>query len=847
MFLPEMRINLKLLYLSIILSLGSPYFTLISAQSNSSNLDGQFSRPLRQIVHLSGDWNIKENQNDENWGKITLPFAYEKSNTITLQKKFTLPKSGKPNIYAITFENVVGLQEIYVNETKLTFDPSDISWQSFDFPAKLIREDSENYLRLILSNKSEIKHRRTLASSVLLPSEKIGIYKEPYITIFPSAFLGEVNILPQVETGKVTGSVNYQIEVVKNLSSNGEGDTINYQVEVSLYDESQLTKINSERVFFNLKDKNQNSLHGKLIVTNPNLWTPENPNRYFVQIALLQNKIIVDEIYQHIGFRDLKYSKNIFYLNGYPYEIKGVTYFWENRLQLSSSNEMRIINDIRLIKELGANAIRVINSVPSQVFVEECDRKGILLFIDIDGKKYTEAFFETEKNRQSIKHIISHLHNSFSGSPSITAINFGFAKSNVQLENIVELIKFSSSKNPSYLNFYSTESYFDSDDDRITFVGLETNRLNLEELKKTISFLKERNKNFLISSFGYSHNYNVNEGYSNPYSVQAQAKYLSEGLEILHKDSAAFFVNTMFDYRLPYHSVLAGNIDNSLYSIGLINEYRNKQKISYKVVESYFKNEKLPVVVQGNFSDDKNVIFVFCGIGLIVLLVLLINSTRRFREYATRALLKTYNFFSDIRDERIISTFQTTLLAIIVTTSISLLYSGVIFYFKDKISFERFISLFNSEYLFELISYLAWRPLAAILYGSIFFFILIILTTLSIKFFNLFVRTKIFLSHAYSLTVWSIFPFVISVPLGIVTYKVLLYQEYNFIVFALIILFHVWILMRLLKGISILFEVKRFNVNFSFVLIFVGLIAGLFAYFELTSLSWEYFNFYFIN
>lgn len=842
-----MRINLKLLYLSIVLLLGSPYFTSISAQSNSSNLDGQFSRPLRQIVHLREDWDIKESQNDENWGKIAIPFAYEKSNTITLQKKFTLPKSGNPDIYAITFENVVGLQEIYVNETKLTFDPSEIPWQSFDFPAKLIRENSDNWVRVVLSSKSEIKHRQIIASKVLLPLEKIGIYKEPYLTIFPSPFLGEVKILPQVDNNKIHGSINYQIEVVKNLSSNGEGDTINYQVEVSLYNESQLTKINSERVFFTLKAKNQNSLRGKLIVTNPNLWTPENPNRYFIRVTLLHNNIAIDESFHSIGFHDIKFSNNTFFLNGYPYEIKGVTYFWENRLQFSSSNEERIFHDIRLIKELGANAVRIINSVPSKVFVEECDRKGILLFIDIDSKKYTAQFFEVEKNRQSIKHNISHLHNSFSGSPSITAINFGFAETKTQFENIVELIKFSSLKNPSYLNFYSTESYFDFNDDRVTFIALETSRLKLEELKKTVSFLKERNKNFLISSFGYSHNYNVNEGYSNPYSVQAQAKYLSEGLEILQKDSVAFFVNTMFDYRLPYHSVLAGNIDNSLYSIGLINEYRNKQKISYEIVESYFKNEKLPVVVQGNFSDDENVIFVFCGIGLIVLLVLLINSTRRFREYATRALLKTYNFFSDIRDERVISTFQTTLLAIIVTTSISMLYSGVIFYFKDKISFERFISLFNSEILFELISYLAWRPLAAILYGSIFFFILIILTTLSIKFFNLFVRTKIFLSHAYSLTVWSIFPFVISVPLGIVAYKVLLYQEYNFIVFALIILFHIWILMRLLKGISILFEVKRFNVNFSFVLIFISLIVGLFAYFELTSLSWEYFNFYFIN
>jgi hypothetical protein len=841
-----MKINLKLLFLPITFAIGLPILLLFSAQAQSSILSSQFSPSSRQIVHLNGQWDIKEELSDENWLKTTIPFASGKSNTIILQKRFSLPKSGNPIIYSITFENVVGLKEIYINETKLAFDPSEIPWQTYDFPARLVREGSDNWLRVELSNKSEIKHIQTLASKVLLPSKIIGIYKEPYITISPAAFLGEIKFFPKIDENKITGSVDFQIEIFKNLAHKIDDNLLNYQIEVSLYDESQLIKINSEGMLLNLKDKNQHSLRGSLSVKNPNLWTPENPNLYFVQVTLLQKDSVVDESYQPIGFRDVKFSNNKFYLNGYPYEIKGVTYFLENIPQFSPSNEQRFIRDIQLIKDLGANAVRVINSLPSKEFVYECDKEGILLFVDIDSKKYTETFFEEEKNRQFLKHNISHLHNFFSGSPSIAAINFGFANSRVQLENLVELIKLSSSKNTSYLNFYTTESYFDNDDDRIDFIGIETNRLELNVLKRIILILKETNKNFLISSFGYSHLYNVNEGYSNPYSVQAQAKYISEGLDFFQKDSVAFFVNTMFDYRLPYHSVVAGDIDNTLYSSGLINEYRDKQKISYKVVESYFKNEKLLIITEGDFSDDKNVIFVFFGIGLIISLVLLIKSTRRFREYATRALLKTYNFFSDIRDARIVSTFQTTLLAIIVTTSISLLHSGVLFYHKDKIAFERFISLFNSKVLFELISYLAWRPLAAILYGSIFCFILIICITLLIKFLNLFVRTKIFLSHAYSLTVWSIFPFVMSIPLGVAAYKVLLYQQYNIFVYALIILFHLWILMRLIKGISIIFEVKKLNVQIPFVIILVGLIAGLFTYFELTGLFWDYFNFYFI-
>ncbi|MBM4175975.1 MAG: hypothetical protein FJ213_07360 [Ignavibacteria bacterium] len=838
-----MKINLKLLFLSNILVFLSLLSNLSIAQSNSPDTDSQIGRSLRQIVYLDSDWQMKPEKSDDNWQKINIPFIHSSNESIILRRKFRIPKYGNPNIYSITFENVVNLDEVYINENRLSFDPSELPLQTFDFSSKLIRDDSENTIRLVLTNKSRSKHNRILASKILFPEKNTGLFKPPFITVYPSSFIGEVNFLTDVDLVNPRGILNYDISIINN--QNGSNiDLENFLIEISVYDESQLSKISSEKLFFDLKDKNQYSIHGKINIANPNLWSPETPVRYIVKTLLFHNNMPIDENSQYVGFREIKLSKNKFLLNGYHYDLKGITYFAENQF---SFFESKVSRDLNLAKDLGANAIRVLNSVPSKEFVEECDRLGFLLFVDIESKIYTESFYDSEKNRLSIKQIITHLHNLHSGSPSIVALNFGFANSKLQLENLIELVKFSQTKNPSILNFYTTDKIIDIDDERFSFIGFETYKLKLSEIQSTISKLKENNKNFLISSIGYSHSYKVNDGYSDPYSEQAQAKYLAGYFETLQKDSIPFFVNTLFDYRLPYHSVIAGSVDNKLFSLGLINEYRNKQKLSYKVVESYFKNEKLPIIVQGNFSDDQNVIFVFTGIGLIVMLVLLINSTRRFREYTTRALLKTYNFFSDIRDERVISTFQTTLLAIIVTTSIALLHSGVLFYFKDKIIFEKFISLFNSEPMFEFISYLAWRPFATIFYGSIFFFALILLTTLLVKFFNLFVRSKIFLSHAYSLTVWSVFPFVISLPLGIVAYKVLQFQEYNIVVFGLILIFHLWILSRLLKGISILFEVRKLNVNFSFIIFFAALISGLFIYFEFTALFWEYFNLYFIN
>src|SRR5581483_4370966 len=51
--------------------------------------------------------------------------------------------------------------------------------------------------------------------------------------------------------------------------------------------------------------------------------------------------------------------------------------------------------------------------------------------------------------------------------------------------------------------------------------------------------------------------------------------------------------------------------------------------------------------------------------GLLLVLFLLINLDRRFREYIVRSLVRPFNFFADVRDRRILPNGQTTLLALI--------------------------------------------------------------------------------------------------------------------------------------------------------------------------------------
>ena len=64
------------------------------------------------------------------------------------------------------------------------------------------------------------------------------------------------------------------------------------------------------------------------------------------------------------------------------------------------------------------------------------------------------------------------------------------------------------------------------------------------------------------------------------------------------------------------------------------------------------ENVTIPI---GSKKADAPMIFIVFGIVLAILMGILVNSGRKFREDASRALLRPYNFYADIRDQRIIS------------------------------------------------------------------------------------------------------------------------------------------------------------------------------------------------
>jgi hypothetical protein len=233
-------------------------------------------------------------------------------------------------------------------------------------------------------------------------------------------------------------------------------------------------------------------------------------------------------------------------------------------------------------------------------------------------------------------------------------------------------------------------------------------------------------------------------------------------------------------------------------------------------------------------------IFIITGLVLALSTAILVNSGRKFREDASRALLRPYNFFADVRDQRIISAYHSLFLAVIVALVCSLIFANLFYYIRNNVLMEKIILSFGSANLISGISYLAWNPVKALVWLFVLTIIVMILLTIVITASSFFVRTKVYLSSIFFTVVWALLPVVLLIPIGIVLYRLLNAGAGNLYMYVFLAAFFIWLLYRLLKGVSVIFDVNPGGIYFYGILSILILKIIFLLYYEVNNSVFQY-------
>ena len=121
-----------------------------------------------------------------------------------------------------------------------------------------------------------------------------------------------------------------------------------------------------------------------IYVPDAQLWSMDEPNLYTVTATLQRNNEAVDEIYANVGVRSFKVTPDEgFSINGVPTPLRGVSRHQDRVFEGNALTTEEHYEDALLIKELGANTIRLAHYQHSQDFYDACDEIGFAVWAEI--------------------------------------------------------------------------------------------------------------------------------------------------------------------------------------------------------------------------------------------------------------------------------------------------------------------------------------------------------------------------------------------------------------------------------------------------------------------------------
>ena len=321
---------------------------------------------------LSQKW-YRPDYDDSSWSDFAIPFAGgdRKVNEIDwLRRDFTLPAVFKNRRILLRFEKLPYVSWIWVNgqpvHGKYPVDPKYGSTAAFQgYPAGfdyditgLIKCDMKNTIAIRLFPWGGcLGYLQSSIDSIRVKAVPEVYLEEPLIRTTPEASKVSVNVRV-VNSSKrgFAGRIDYLIQK-KNAAKGSQRGTALTSVTVPAGSERELT--------FDL------TFRGK-----PELWSPETPNLYSLELDLISVDQIVDALSSQFGFRTFEIRGRRFYLNSSPVFLRGTSYCVA--FPWSPFDPKRF----KKMKSLNCNFLRLDAKTPTNDQLALADKAGMMILLD---------------------------------------------------------------------------------------------------------------------------------------------------------------------------------------------------------------------------------------------------------------------------------------------------------------------------------------------------------------------------------------------------------------------------------------------------------------------------------
>ncbi|GAA4311953.1 glycoside hydrolase family 2 [Mucilaginibacter gynuensis] len=341
-------------------------------------------------------------RNSGKWTKIAVPSNWEQQGFGTYNYGHDKDKANEQGQYKHEFltgdikgKKVFIVFEGSMTDTKVTINGKQAgpvhqgSFYRFKY-------DITGLLNATGKNLLEVTVDKTSANSSVNDAERRnsdfwvfgGIFRPVYLEIVPETFIDRVAI-----NAKADGSFAMDVYTANTK----DGETV----------EARIQNLNGKNVgepFAVKAVAGQDSVQLKSTFKSPLLWSAEFPNLYRVVVTIKDKQGIIHQIKQKFGFRTVEVRNNDgLYVNNAKVVLKGSNRhsFWPETGR-TLSHDVHLM-DVRLMKEMNMNAVRMSHYPPDQDFLAVCDSLGLYVLDELTG---WQAKYDTVVGRKLVKELV---------------------------------------------------------------------------------------------------------------------------------------------------------------------------------------------------------------------------------------------------------------------------------------------------------------------------------------------------------------------------------------------------------------------------------------------------------
>ena len=315
----------------------------------------------------------------------------------------------KDKFYTLVFDGAMSHADVYVNGEEMVYWP--YGYNTFDcyiLPSTISDAISEVDIDVYLENKPQ--------QSRWYPGA--GLYRNVHLIETNPIHIPTFGTLVRTpEVSKEKAVVTFAAELqngVEELTNERMNELTNEGLRIQtdiLYKGKVVATIQGQE--------------GSAEVLKPHLWSPETPNLYIARTRVYkqsevshQKSELLDEVETRFGIRSISYTpEHGFQLNGETRKFKGVCNHHDLGPLGAAVHKDALRHQIKMLQDMGCDAIRTSHNMPDPQLVELCDEMGMMLMIepfDVWNWGKTENDYNKEFNdwwQRDISNMVKHYRN----------------------------------------------------------------------------------------------------------------------------------------------------------------------------------------------------------------------------------------------------------------------------------------------------------------------------------------------------------------------------------------------------------------------------------------------------